>query len=320
MSNKLQLLRIFCAAAEAKNFKEAAAKLGISPQAVTRAIQDLEGRLGELLFHRNTRQIHITDFGEQLAERARESINTVDDLFQPQDRKADHNGINGLIRITAPITLGHHILLPILTRIREEYPNISIDLRLADLITNVVDQKIDIGIRVGFLHDSSFIAKAIAKVSFMVVATPELAARVGMPKQPQDLGELPTIALVDKNTGKTWPWYFANAQQFIPKTPAFVTDDPETELALTLRGVGYAQLPAFLAMQHIESGKLVAVLKPHIPAPWELYIYRPQRGPVPQRIRVVYDLLSEALAKHELFPIITAPDRPLRSTQIAMLG
>lgn len=302
MSNHLEIMRIFCATAEAGSFKEAAARLGVSPQAVTRAVKSLENRLGEPLFYRNTRQMRITDFGEQLALRARETLSQVDDLFIRSEQQPQAN-IAGIVRITAPTVIGRHFLLPVLSRIAHEFPGITIDLRLSDTIINVVEQQIDIGIRVGFLRDSSFVARAVSKMSFMAVGTPELIARVGAPATIRALLDLPTVAMVDKNTGKPWPWYFTEDLQFLPRTNAFVTDDAETELGLVLAGVGFGQIADCLALPHIRAGRLVPVLAAETPPPWDLFVYRPQRGPVPPRIRLVYDRIVEACARPDfLFP------------------
>lgn len=301
MSNHLEIMRIFCATAEAGSFKEAAARLGVSPQAVTRAVKSLENRLGEPLFYRNTRQMRITDFGEQLALRARETLLKVDDLFVRSELpKAD---VTGTVRITAPTVIGRRFLLPVLSRIANEFPGIMIDLRLSDTIINVVEQQIDIGVRVGFLRDSSFVARAVSKLSFMAVGAPELIARVGTPDSIRALMDLPTVAMVDKNTGKPWPWYFTEDLQFVPRTNIFVTDDAEAELGMVLAGVGFGQIGDCLALPHIRAGRLVPVLAAETPPPWDLFVYRPQRGPVPPRIRLVYDRIVEACARPDfLFP------------------
>lgn len=295
MLNRLEMMRIFCAAAEATSFKEAASRLGISPQSVTRAVKELEHKVGEPLFYRNTRQIHITDFGEQLAQRARESISGIDELFRHSDKESEAE-IAGVVRITAPTTVGRRFLPPILSKIAVAYPHISFDLRLSDMISDVVEQQIDIGIRVGFLRDSSFVARATSKISFFAVGTPELIQRVGHPKDIQQLLDMPTVALIDMSSGKRWPWYFSDGQQFRPRVVPFVTDDAETELNLVLSGCGFGQIGDSLALPHIRAGRLVRVLEEHTPPPWDLYVYRPQRGPVPARIRVVYDRILEAFS------------------------
>lgn len=296
MLNRLEMMRIFCVAAESPSFKDAAARLGISPQAVTRAIKELEHTTGEPLFYRNTRHMRITDFGEHLALRAKNSIADIDDLFRRHDTQPD-NEVSGMVRITAPTVIGRRFLLEALSEINLQYPQITIDLRLSDTITDVIEQQIDIGVRVGFLRDSSFVARATAKIRFLTVAIPELIAKVGVPKTIEALSSLPTVALIDVSTGRTWPWYFSDAQQAMPAKRVFLTDDAETEVSMVLQGVGFGQIADCLVTQEIASGRLVPVLTEFSPPPWDIYVYRPQRGPVPARIRIVYDKILEAVAK-----------------------
>lgn len=293
--NRLEMLRIFCAAAEADSFKEAAARLGTSPQAITRAVKELEDAVGELLFHRNTRGIQITEFGAQFALHAREKVMQVDSLFHRTDQLQDTD-LTGAVRITAQSTIGRRYLLKSLLPLASQHPGIKLELRLSDLVADVVDEKIDIGVRIGLLRDSRFVARSVAKVSFFIVATPEFAAAQGRPATPQDLSTLPTTALMDRNTGRIWPWYFAGNQMVTPAQPALVTDDPEVECDAVLTGLGYGQIPSFLAVPHIRSGRLVTVLDEYQPEPWDLYVYRPQRGPVPARIRLVFDCIVDALS------------------------
>ena len=122
------MLRIFCTAAESRNFKEAATRLGVSPQAVTRAVKELEDHVGELLFHRNTRHNRITEFGEQLAVRARHSLQGVDAVFQRAEQ-ARASELAGLVRITAPRALGRHGLMRVLGELCAQHPGLQLDLR-----------------------------------------------------------------------------------------------------------------------------------------------------------------------------------------------
>lgn len=221
MINQLELLRIFCAAADAGSFREAARRLGISPQSVTRAIQDLEAHFGELLFHRSTRQTRITSFGEALAQRGRESLEQFDELFQdrlPRQRP----DILTPVRITSTRSLGRLYVLPGLLQLACENPDIVLDLRLTDELANVVDEQIDIGVRIGFMRDNRFVACAVGKAGFVVVGAADMVVRTGRPARVEDLAGLPTTALVDSSTGKAWPWYFSEGRQWTPAAPAMV--------------------------------------------------------------------------------------------------
>lgn len=295
MLNRLEMLRIFVAAAETGSFKQAAIQLGISPQAVTRAIQELERLQGEMLFHRNTRKIRITEFGEQLASRAGDSLRQVDTLFAPQGSRQSSE-FEGVVHLTAPKALGRIGMLPVLADIAMQHPGLRIDLNLSDAPAHVIDERIDIGVRFGLLRDSRFVARKVAKYAFHVVGTPALIDRVGMPVQVRDLESLPTTIMHDVTTGRAWPWLFRGGQHFTPTRPAFTSNDSEAERDAVLSGLAFGQIAGFLADTHIAAGELVPVLQAFAPEPWDLCVYRPQRGPVPKRVRVVFDGLVKALA------------------------
>lgn len=294
MLNRLEMLRIFVAAAEASSFKGAAARLGISPQAVSRAVQELEHLQGELLFHRNTRNMRITAFGETLANQARVSVEQMDALFHRHNEQDDQE-LCGLVRLTAPVALGRVRLLDVLNCIAAEHPQLSFDVHLSDQHSDVVDEKIDIGVRFGFMRDNRFIARRVSSQRFHIVGTPELIERVGMPECIEQLDELPTSAFIDSSTGRPWPWLLAGGVQRTPARPRFSVNDSETECRVVLAGLVLSQMPSFLAGPHIAAGRLVPVLTELEPDPWDLYVYRPQRGPVPARIRLVHDHLIAAL-------------------------
>lgn len=296
MLNRLEMLRIFLAAAEAGSFREAAGRLGISPQAVTRAVKELEHLQGELLFHRNTRSMRITGFGEALARQARVSVEQIDNLFRAPAAEP-HQALGGLVRLTMPVALGRLFLLDVLADIAREYPQIRIDLHLSDTLSDVVDEKIDIGVRVGFLRDNRFVARRVSRQRFHVLATPELIARTGAPGQPAQLDDFPTSALMDARTGRPWPWFFSRGVEYQPAQPRFVVNDGEAECRLVLAGLAFGQMPSFFADPHIASGRLVPVLVANEPEPWDLCVYRPQRGPVPARIRLVQDRVLAALTR-----------------------
>lgn len=301
MLNRLEMLRIFCVAADCGNFKEAAQRLGISPQAVTRAIKELEQLQGELLFHRNTRHSRITAFGAALAMDARRKVQDIDALFSQRQAQAQSE-ISGLVRITAPAALGEHHLVPALAGLLQQHPGLRLDLRLTDAMSDVVDEQIDIGLRVGFMRDSRFIARAVAPVPFYIVGSPALLARHGEPDSLEALGKLPLTVSLDPNTGKPWPWFFAGDQQWHPPAPAFMATDTRAECAAVLNGIGFGQLAGFMAIPLLRAGKLQALLPALQPTPWKLHLYRPQRGPVAARIRVVYDHLLHSFAEASFFP------------------
>ncbi len=300
MQNQLEMLRIFKVVAESSNFKEASVRLGISPQSVTRAIKELEELLGEPLFYRSTRNTTITEFGKQMAQKSEGVIDQIDALFQ-LNKTPDPQRIEGLVKITMPNSLGQQYLLPALTDFLKEHPGIQFDLRFSNLIDNVVADQMDIGVRVGFFSNNRNVARRVNEMKFHIVGSPELIAKTGMPEHVSDLCQMPYTGLIDLNTGRMWPWSFANASDGFSTTPAFVTDDPEAELSAVLAGIGYGQLGDFLCEKYILNGQLVAVLPEQSPTPWGVYVYRPQRGPVAERVRIVFDYLVKVLGDSKLY-------------------
>ena len=301
MLNRMEMIRIFCSAADCSNFREAATRLRISPQAVTRAIKALEEELGEILFHRNTRQVHITAFGAAYALRARQMLEDFDALFRGHRAEAE-SAIAGRIGITAPQAIGKRFLVAFLQPLLKQHPQLVLNLRLEDEIPDAVEAQIDIGIRVGFLRDSRYVARALAPVPLQVVATPQLIAASGAPRNLDELQQRPLSVLIDRKNGRPWPWTFAHGPSLHPPTPALVCDDPEAELEAVLAGLAYGQLPAYLAQPYLENGRLQAVLTEQAPDPWQLFIYRPQQGPVPPRVRLVFDHLRACFSNPAQFP------------------
>ncbi|MDN7184187.1 LysR family transcriptional regulator [Caballeronia sp. SEWSISQ10-4 2] len=299
MQNRLEMLRIYCAAVEAESFKEAATRLGTSPQAVTRAVQEAEALVGEILFHRNTRRVRATEAGEAFAHRARDLVQQMDELLRPKDSEIDAE-IAGPVRLTAPKSIGERFLMPALARLAEKHPRIMLDLRLSDAISDPIAEQIDIGVRIGFMRDSRFVVRPASRVGFSVIASPKLIARVGEPTDLAALALLPTTGFIDRNTGRLWPWQFANGQQFAPANLAFQTDDGDCECRAVVAGLGFGQIVSYLAQPLLRAGKVVSVLDGYAPEAWPVYVYRPQRGPVPARIRLVFDAMLAALEKSEL--------------------
>lgn len=298
MLNKLEMLRIFCVAAESRNFKEAATLLGISPQAVTRAIKELEEQRGEILFYRSTRQMKITADGERLAQQARHAVDSLDSLLIKGKREKPDE-MRGKVRLTVSSVLGRKLVVPALAEFALRYPDIVVDCVLTDLHSDVIDERIDIGIRFGFLPDNRYVARELARINFYPVGTPELVDRVGMPARIADLDAYPLTALFDHKTGRYWPWAFTESRNFTPANPRFIADDLEAEFQAILAGVGFGHMPGFLVLPWLKSGKLVQILTGESTPVWRLYLYRPQRGPTPLRIRALFDYLVEVLGNIE---------------------
>ncbi|MFK3798662.1 LysR family transcriptional regulator [Pseudomonas sp. NPDC088444] len=301
MLNRMEMLRVFLVAAEAPSFREAANRLGTSPQKVTRAVQELERLFAEPLFHRSTRQAQLTAFGAEIAQQARETLGQFDRLFTSHTRQPSE-GIAGRVGITAPHAIGKLYLAGFLKPLMQANPGLRIELSLDDELTDAVASRIDIGIRVGAVRDRRYIARSACPVRLKIVAAPSLIESTGVPSSLETLKQLPLSVLIDRNNGRPWPWFFANSQTYLPPSPAFCCDDPETELEFVLAGLAIGQMPTYLAEPGLSNGSLLEILPDIAPPPIDLMIYRTQSGPVPPRVRLVYDHLMKCLGDAQMFP------------------
>lgn len=293
MTPNFESLRIFCAAADAANFREAASRLAVSPQVVTRAVRELEEQIGEPLFHRSTRGVRLTDFGREFAERSRDAVRGVEQLFKRGTRR-ELSQHAGTVRVAAPGVLGRRLIPQLLAPLLAEHPGLVLDLRLAERHADAVAEKIDLGVRVGPVRDNRFVARVVGSMSLHTVAAPSLIARVGEPHDVAALASLPVTALI-QSSGRPWQWLFSRNRKWVPPSPAFATDDVDAEAAAALSGLGFCQMVGVLAEPWLASGHLVKVLEAHDPQPWPVYVYRVQRSPVPARVRLVYDELIRVL-------------------------
>lgn len=291
--NKLELLRIFCSAAELGNFKACAVKLALSPQAVTRAVQQLEQLTGEVLFHRNTRQVRLTQFGDQLYQDGRLQLAQLDDLFSPRLATQD---AQGLVRLAAPAAF-RPVLSPLLLEFAALHPQIRLDVRLSDQHSDVVDEQIDLGIRAGLLRDQSFVAVQVSEVALYLVASPAYLAVHGMPLDLSALSNQQQVSLLDEGTGRPWAWFFRDGEIYQPRQVRLLVNDAQQELAAVAAGLGLGQIADFLAKPLLARGELERLLPELEPTPWPLSLYRPQRGPVPARVRLLFDFLREGLRR-----------------------
>src|SRR6516162_3112929 len=185
MPDRLDALAIFVAVAERQSFVEAARQLSRSPASVTRAVGALEERLQTRLFNRTTRSVALTDAGARYLDRCRRLLATYDELEAVNF--GERVEPRGWINVTAPAMFGRLHVLPLLRSFLEDYPQVDVRLLLLDRVVSLVDEGLDLGVRIGQLPDSTLRAVRVGQVRRVVCATPQYIARRGVPATPRDL-------------------------------------------------------------------------------------------------------------------------------------
>lgn len=292
--NKLEALRYFCVASETLNFRETAQRLAVSPQVVTRMIAELEELLGETLFNRNTRNIKLTEFGTQFLPQAQQFLKEEERLFASS--KPSQKVMQGLVRITLPPLPYNEQLLRQLLAALEPYPDIIIDWHVSIDKLKLIDDQIDIGIRICLEPELNWIAQHICSFREKIVASPELLYRLGYPKDLQDLAQnYPLSGLMNPQLKRIWDWQINKETHFFPTKPRFIASDAVFELQAALAGRTCSQIIEILCNPYLEQNKLVELFPDIEKQQWRLYLYRPYQSFVTDRVMFVFNTLKTIL-------------------------
>ena len=255
--DRLDMLRTFVAVADQVSFAEAARRLRISPTAASRAIAALEQSLGTALLRRTTRSVRLTDEGAAYLERCRAALADLDDAALALRGAGATPG--GTLVITAPVTFGRLHILPIATALLCEHPALTIELTLIDRVVRLVDEGIDVAVRIGDLSDSSLHALKVAEVRRVVVASPAYLAAHGTPASITALHDHALIAFTELDRGHEWR-FGPTGKPAIRIEPRLAANTADAAIAAAIEGVGIARVLSYQAMDAIGSGSLVTLL------------------------------------------------------------
>lgn len=294
--NKLEALRYFCVASETLNFRETAQRLAVSPQAVTRMIAELESLLGESLFKRNTRNIRLTEFGEQFLPQAQQFLLEEERLFS--NNKLNKKAMQGMVRITLPPLPSNEKLLRELLIALEPYPDIVLDWQQSVDKVKAIDHKIDIGLRICLEPEPHWIAQHICTFHEKIVASPKLIERLGMPKDIADLAQnYPLSGLMNPKLQRIWDWRVNNDIHFFPAKTRFISSDAVYELQAALAGRTCTQIITPFCQPYLQQGQLVELFPEIEKQQWHLYLYRPYQSLVADRVTFVFEQLKQSLLR-----------------------
>jgi DNA-binding transcriptional LysR family regulator len=293
--NALRAIPTFAKAIELGSIRKAALAQGITPQAASQAIAQLERHLGVRLLHRTTRSLATTDEGRHLLEQAVPAMAALEGALT-QVKEARH-AIAGPIRIAGPKTAFAPVLAPLLEEFCRMHPGIQPEVELNDAISDWVHDRVDVGFRIGVHHPGSgLIARRLFPFQLIVCASPAYLERYGAPANPADLATHRCSAFRPPQTGQVEPWFLnhdgAIQQHRLP--PAFSTNDLELELHVVLAGQVIGQLSNISAASYIRTGRLVPLLLPYISSHYGVYVYFGSRAQ-PKRVRAFIDLVVERL-------------------------
>lgn len=290
-------LEVFVAVADAGSFAKAGARLRLSPPAVTRAISALEDRLGARVFNRTTRSLTITDVGIRFLESARRILMDIDTA--EKEAAGEIAMPQGHLTITASVTFGRSALAPVVCGFLGQHPRVTASVVLLDRVVNLVEEGIDVAVRIGPLPDSNLIAKRIGAVHRVLVASPDYLGRRGIPTSPTELKLHSMIAFTGLMPNREWRFSPDRRPNSVVLNPTFEINDAVAAIDAAENGHGITIALSYMVHEKIREGKLVTILDEFTPPPRPAHLVYPQARLVAPKIRAFVDYAAPRL-RHAL--------------------
>ena len=294
--DRIDAMRAFVAVADLQGFAPAARKLGLSPSGATRLIAALEDRLGARLLQRTTRSVTLTDIGTRYLERARRILADIEEAEgSAQDERSRPSG---RLVVSAPVGFGRLHVSPVMSAYLKRYPEVSAELRLTDRTVNLVEDGVDLAVRIGHLADSSLVARLVGEMRRIVVASNEYLKRRGEPNTPEAIASHETIQFGAMTTSPDWRFVEGGREMRVACTPRFATNSADAAIQYAEQGGGLTRVLAYQAAEAIKGGRLRVVLAKFEQPPLPIHIVYPTSRLLSAKVRTIIDLVTEMADWH----------------------
>ena len=289
-------LAMFAKVAEEGSFAAAAREMGVSVATVSRGVARLEERLGARLLNRTSRQLALTEFGRTLCEKAGEIYRQA----EAAEGAARELSVQprGLVRLAVPMSFGLRWVAPLMPEFFRRYPDVQVDLHLADSTVDLVADGFDAALRIAALPDSSLVARRLCAVTQYVVASPGYLAREGRPMHPRELVDRPCMSYAYRARSDVWRFVndAGDEEPVLPNGPLRVTNS-DALLPMMLEGLAIAELPEFIAAEYLSDGRLEAILTDWSLTKGGLYFVTPSARARPAKVSALSDYFAEHLSE-----------------------
>ncbi|MER8483627.1 LysR family transcriptional regulator [Mesorhizobium sp. M1322] len=293
--DRLEAMSLFVAAVEAGSLSAAGRRFGIPLATVSRKVSDLERHLKTRLLNRSTRQLTLTDAGHAYLAACRRILDEVGEA--ERTAAGEYSAPTGELIITAPIVFGRLHVLPVITGFLAAYPDVAIRLMLADRITQLTEEHIDLAVRIGELPDSSLVATRIGSIRRVVCASPAYLAEHGMPETPKDLAAHSCITFEGLTAPAAWTFAIGKAEVAVPIRSRLRVNTAEAAVDAAIAGVGLTRVLSYQITAAVRSGTLRTVLEAFEPQPWPVSLVHAGQGLLPVKLRAFLDFAAPRLKK-----------------------
>ena len=298
MTQDLARIRAFVQVFDSGGFSAAARQHGRSKALLSKYVTDLEDYLGVRLMNRTTRKLSLTEAGEAYYREASALLQQLDDLDASISEQTAEP--RGLLRVSGPLNFGESTLAPAIYEFLLQHPKVTLDLRLEDRYVDLIDEGIDVALRISTMPDSSLIARKIAEMHVVVGASPALLKQHGMPEHPDDLRQLPCIVDVNLQGQSNWRFTHDGKTISVPVSGPVRVNSPLAARTAAVMGLGFVMLPSYLADPVVGSGELVPVLEKYLPTGQTLQAVYPHRRHLAGKVRALIDHLVDWFETHPI--------------------
>lgn len=290
--DRFEEMQTFVRVAESGSLSATAERMNIAKSAVSRRLADLESRLGVQLLHRTTRRISLTDSGRGFYLQARHLLAELDEA--EQSLVAGHTNLSGVLRVAAPLSFGIKHLAPMLDQFMLQHPDLQLDLKLDDRTINLLEEGIDLAIRIGHLSDSSLMARRLASVRQMVCASPAYLAQHGEPLHPDDLKHHAALNYSNLPDSQAWQFDMPDGSKLSVRPPTRMrANNGDVLVQAAIDNLGILVSPDFICDDAITRGLLRPILAAYPQMEMPVYAIYPSQRHLPNRVRSVIDFLVQ---------------------------
>jgi DNA-binding transcriptional LysR family regulator len=308
--NRLDAMQVLLAVVDAGSLSAAGRSLGMPLATVSRKVSDLEAALNTRLLIRSTRQLALTDAGRGYVEACRRIL---DEVHEAERAAAgEFTAPRGELVVTAPVVFGRLHVLPVVVEFLRNYPEVNLRLELGDRVINILDDHIDLALRIGALPDSNTITTGLGNIRRVVCASPGYLIEHGKPRAPRDLVAHQCISFEFSTVVNTWQFKSDQTDLVVPVHPRLVVSTAEAAIDAAISGFGVTRVFSYQAEAALRARQLEILLQPFEPAPIPVSFLYSSQGRMPLKLRALLDFAAPRL-RSRLLQAEAALKLPLRS-------
>lgn len=291
--DRFQEMQVFAAVAQDQGFSAAARRLGMSAASVTRAVAALEQRIGTPLLTRTTRSVHLSEAGQRYLEDCRRILA---DVQEAEDSAAgSHAQPRGQLMVTAPVLFGELFITPLMVNYLNQFPDVTVNALLVDRNVSMVEEGVDVAVRIGELPDSNQHAIQVGEVRRVICASPGYLAAHGRPRHPQDLTGAPVVGTSSIGQLRSWPFLDKGQPINVRPEPRLMVTANQAAISAACLGLGLTRVLSYQVASKVAAGELEIVLADFELPPLPIHIVYQGGRKAPARIRSFVDFAVKAL-------------------------